>query len=1421
MTTPPTSGDVSLQESDLPPSQEEEDNLKRSKKKVRIGDQTFTGEENNPARDEDWMNEDAEGPRTASRVSYRDAVRNKQQKADPGGKTEEEKENLQSGQNSEQTNSSDSESDEDENDEETEGDGVTGISVDKDAFDRPNFTLSDKEWKRLTRPFKKSLIIKLLGKKIGFQFLLKKVNQIWGRTGEIELVDLGNDYFLAKFDTYSDQDFALTGGPWIILDHYLIVRPWTSLFDPEEKIQKLAAWIHLPDLPIELYDKKVLYTIGSHVGRVLRIDTNTMTQSRGKYARICIELDLGKPLLSQYCVHGIARKIEYEGLHLICFECGVYGHDLENCPIWKEKKAKKEKEKLEKEKQGIKSSETEKEGNEEMGVAEPRYGGWMTVQRQRRQRRQRPNDHKASTTGGNIGGKSRFTVLDDEKLEEKDNSHNENAENVESEQAEPQSTPTKAIRGSKITNKDKEGLDTRVEMDIGSPTPKTISEKATNSVTNQRQNLNHKEKPPDTGKKKEIAQRSPRKKFDLAFKEIKRKQKLDFVCLFETRCSGLKAANIIKRLGFQNNEIVDAHGYAGGIWVVWNKEITATCDFNEIAATNEQRGGAEPRLQRCIHFQSWINECNLIDVRPAGPFFTWEGPKRPGQDKLFKRLDRVLCSAEWRTLFSDASAKCLTRIHSDHHPILLNTVEDETTPKNRPFRFEACWFQHKGFKDFIKNQWNVDRGHHHMLADLSKNLQKWNMEVFGDIKSRKNTIMRRLHGIQLSLDKKYNPFLAELGKSLSKDLEEVLNQEEALWFQKSRSMWIRDGDRNTRSQEIGRYLGADITQGRQTKSKFKHIIEKIQNRLSGWKASCLSLAGRATLVQSVLSTIPLYHMQHSMLPKGTINQIETLERDFLWGSSSEKRKLHQVKWDTVCLPRDLGGLGIKSLHSMNKAFLFKLAWNLFNNKNSLWVKVLSLKYKFDPHLCNYPICKSNDSRLWKEIVDIWPEFYQYVSWTIGNGNLINFWKDQWLNGFPNLAVFCNIEGLQTSGEKLIDFVDNEGQWKITDELASLPLEVVQKIQNISPPKEFLGPDVPCWKPEANGFFTVKSAYQSICNLNKETRSVWKQIWKTNTVPRNKTLLWRLGHDKLPTRNRIASWSNVSPLCPLYGKLRDSNMHAIRDCHMVAAILNAFLCPNIRALFFSLPTKDWISWNLKREVTFSGIQWNIIFPIGCSLIWNWRNKLCNDKEFTMPLEPHKVILHHAKSFGHAWSDDMIFPSVGSMQRKAHWTKPSLGWVKVNSDGAVCQNSKMSSCGGLLRDTTGKWICGFVANLGLSNVLSAELWGIYYGVKIAWEKGFRKIIVECDSFLAVKQLSGTTNNVNICHPVSHSIKDMLNFKWDVQIKLISRSENLCADTMAKKGLSLKNGLALLDDPPSYVSKLIEADFFGDIGPCDPGS
>lgn len=87
-----------------------------------------------------------------------------------------------------------------------------------------------------------------------------------------------------------------------------------------------------------------------------------------------------------------------------------------------------------------------------------------------------------------------------------------------------------------------------------------------------------------------------------------------------------------------------------------------------------------------------------------------------------------------------------------------------------------------------------------------------------------------------------------------------------------------------------------------------------------------------TLIQSVLSTIPYYVMviQTALLPLGVCEKLERLMRQFLWESTDEKKKVHLVKWEQVIQPKRQGGLGIRSMHTLNIAFLSKLGFRMFH-----------------------------------------------------------------------------------------------------------------------------------------------------------------------------------------------------------------------------------------------------------------------------------------------------------------------------------------------------------------------------------------------------------------------------------------------------------------------------------------------------------
>lgn len=91
-------------------------------------------------------------------------------------------------------------------------------------------------------------------------------------------------------------------------------------------------WVRFPELPLELLNEEVLYAMGNTLGRTVKVDATTLAAARGKYARVCVEIDLGKPLIPHIGIFGYQQKVEYEGLQLICFRYGKYGHRVGDCP---------------------------------------------------------------------------------------------------------------------------------------------------------------------------------------------------------------------------------------------------------------------------------------------------------------------------------------------------------------------------------------------------------------------------------------------------------------------------------------------------------------------------------------------------------------------------------------------------------------------------------------------------------------------------------------------------------------------------------------------------------------------------------------------------------------------------------------------------------------------------------------------------------------------------------------------------------------------------------------------------------------------------------------------------------------------------------------------------------------------------------
>ena len=152
-------------------------------------------------------------------------------------------------------------------------------------------------------------------------------------------------------------------------------------------------------------------------------------------------------------------------------------------------------------------------------------------------------------------------------------------------------------------------------------------------------------------------------------------------------------------------------------------------------------------------FNTIIESLDLREIELSGRKFTWANTL---PIPMFEKLDRVLASIEWEQKFPLVTVHALSRVISDHTPLLVDSGEATHVGNKNTFSFGSAWFKREGFLDLIAREWAKDLGGRsnverwqNKIRHLRQFLRGWAKHLSGIYKAEKERLLLLIQSLDL------------------------------------------------------------------------------------------------------------------------------------------------------------------------------------------------------------------------------------------------------------------------------------------------------------------------------------------------------------------------------------------------------------------------------------------------------------------------------------------------------------------------------------------------------------------------------------------------------------------------------------------------------------------------------------------------
>lgn len=303
------------------------------------------------------------------------------------------------------------------------------------------------------------------------------------------------------------------------------------------------------------------------------------------------------------------------------------------------------------------------------------------------------------------------------------------------------------------------------------------------------------------------------------------------------------------------------------------------------------------------------------------------------------------------------------------------------------------------------------------------------------------------------------------------------------------------------------------------------------------------MAGRICLVESLILGSLVHSMMVYRWPGSLLKELDSAIRNFLWTGDVSQRGNVMVAWSRCCAPKSKGGLGMKSLVTMKKAYLLRFTWD-FLTKDSEFFSFIRGRY-----LENFllPRVRYISSSIWGGLKEHISALTADSKWLIGDRSSVRFWLDNWL-GFliaDKLDIPVEVRKFDTQPEN--HYYIN-GVWNFSPDFIIKCLDIVRLI--VTTPIAPNSSDSRVWSKSLHGQVTSQLAY---LHLRPSFPSVaWGEVDLGFLYPSSSLDLWRAIHNRLPTMDSIRrrGGPSISVLCFKNAETVD---HIFSECSFTRTI----------------------------------------------------------------------------------------------------------------------------------------------------------------------------------------------------------------------------------------------------------------------------